>query len=864
MGCLDEQTVVAFVSGGLNGAALAEVERHLVDCPACTALVAVAAPEGSAPAAPVVPAAGATVGRYRLLRLVGRGGIGEVWAAHDPELDRNVAIKILRGDTYVDDVDSARLLREARAIANLTHPNVVAMYDVGTAAGRVFLAMELVDGETLAAWLDRAGRTLDEIVRVFVMAGRGLGAAHRAGIIHRDFKPQNVMVAADGGVRVTDFGLAARGGGKNDPRLTRIGSILGTPIYMAPEQLRGEPVDARADQFGFCVALYEALYGERPFPGSSFSELRAAVLAGRPRPAPATTRVPGRLRAVLLRGLAVDREGRFPDMDALLAALIAAARGGGHQAKRLAILGAAAFTVAAASALGWRHLRAPRASNACSDVRARLASAWPMTDDDGRRHDVHAAFLASAVPDALRRYDCTAAALDAYASAWATAAAQSCEAAVGGQAPPRAGSALQTSACLDQRLTELDALTEVLAHSDAGVVRKAIDAALSLPPVALCNDAAALRAQVLPPETPALRVRVDGLQDRLLRLRAMAAAGQDWQALQPIGALLGEVRAAGYAPLLAETLLVSARIRSPFDPEGAVPLYEEAFDRSRAIHNDLSAAEAAIQLCAIVGAVQHKFEAGDRWAHTAEELVERGHQDRLRARLLANRAALNAARGRWRLAAADLSAAVAASEQTPGPAPPQLAAALVSLARADLALGAPDQALDASSRALDIVTAIYPADSYEVAGARLARGAALLALAHPEDARPELEAALESFERALGRDHPLLADPMTALGQLALQKGHPGDARALLERAWEMRSTHVADGGAREETAFSLALAVWDAAPADRRHAIELAEEARDGYSALPDLSWRLAAIDRWLDARRARGPARRAHSPAL
>ena len=230
----------------------------------------------------------------------------------------------MRGDTYPDEIEAARMMREARAIAKVSHPNLVTVYDVGSAGGRVFVAMELIEGDTVAAWLDHKRRTRDEILRVFIMAGRGLAAAHRAGIIHRDFKPQNVMVSPDGAVRVMDFGLAAIKQtlhGPKAPRLTRIGSILGTPLYMSPEQLCGQTVDPRADQFSFCVALYEALYGERPFAGDNFAELRAAVLEGKPRPATVASRVPARLRALLLRGLSVVPGRRFPDMDALLTTL---------------------------------------------------------------------------------------------------------------------------------------------------------------------------------------------------------------------------------------------------------------------------------------------------------------------------------------------------------------------------------------------------------------------------------------------------------------------------------------------------------------------------------------------------------------
>ena len=312
MDCLDEETVVAFVNGALRGPALAAVERHLVDCPACATLIAVAAPPSRSGGRPGSPAPELAVGRYRLLQLVGRGGMGEVYAAYDPELDRRVAIKILRADARADNnVEAARLAREAQAVARLSHPNVVAIYDVGSSAGRMFLAMELVEGETLAVWLAQHTRTTSEILSMFLMAGRGLAAAHRAGIVHRDFKPQNVMVARDGSARVMDFGLAAAGGGPGQThqvRLTKAGAILGTPLYMSPEQMVGQTVDPRADQFSFCVALWEALHGARPFEGSTVLELRGDVLAGRPRPGPLRSRVPRRIQAALLRGLAVDRD----------------------------------------------------------------------------------------------------------------------------------------------------------------------------------------------------------------------------------------------------------------------------------------------------------------------------------------------------------------------------------------------------------------------------------------------------------------------------------------------------------------------------------------------------------------------------
>jgi hypothetical protein len=217
-----------------------------------------------------------------------------------------------------------RLVREARSMAQVNHPHVVAVYDVGVADGTTYIAMELVSGTSLRFWQQQP-HTVAEIVEAYIAAGRGLAAAHAAGIVHRDFKPDNCLVGSDGRIRVTDFGLAAARPSESprpaDLGLTASGSVLGTPAYMAPEQFTGGNVDPRTDQFNFCVALYEALYGSRPFKGKTFDELGDHVCAGKVRPPPAGSRVSGALRALVLRGLRVRPGDRFPTMDHLLAQL---------------------------------------------------------------------------------------------------------------------------------------------------------------------------------------------------------------------------------------------------------------------------------------------------------------------------------------------------------------------------------------------------------------------------------------------------------------------------------------------------------------------------------------------------------------
>jgi len=271
------------------------------------------------------PIAGKAFGRYTLGERLGAGAMGVVWRARDPKLGRDVALKLLkRHDPTLMD----RLVREAQSMAQVSHPNVVGVYDVGVAEGNAYIAMELVTGKSLRGWQSAKDRTVPEIVAAYVAAGRGLAAAHRAGIVHRDFKPDNVLVGDDERVRVTDFGLAAakpsESGIKHsiaDVSLTTSGSVLGTPAYMAPEQFTGGNVDPRTDQFNFCASLYEALYGERPFEGKTFDELADNVIEGRVKAAPSGTQIAGGLRAIIVRGLSAKPGDRFATMDHLLAEL---------------------------------------------------------------------------------------------------------------------------------------------------------------------------------------------------------------------------------------------------------------------------------------------------------------------------------------------------------------------------------------------------------------------------------------------------------------------------------------------------------------------------------------------------------------
>ncbi|MFP2906136.1 protein kinase domain-containing protein [Pyxidicoccus sp. 3LFB2] len=371
--CPDENLLAGFATGVLSATAVPQVEAHLDGCADCRALVGAVAAESSVPDAhlpdaptrldtgaptlfeagrePVLPP-GTRLGPYVLHELLGAGGMGVVYAAEDPRLGRRVALKLLHPlRAGAESENRTRLLREAQAMARLSHPNVLPVFELGTADGRDFLAMEWVEGTTLGGWLRARERSWREVLELFLAAGAGLAAAHRAGLVHRDFKPANVLVGLDGRPRVTDFGLARQGASAPEHVLpgptdatgvaTLTGAVAGTPAYMSPEQRAGRPVDARSDQYSFCVALHEALHGERP------DRPQARSTASRP--------VPKHVRTALARGLASRPEDRFPSMDALLAALSRA------PARPLPLRLASALLLLGSglAVLLWNHAREP-------------------------------------------------------------------------------------------------------------------------------------------------------------------------------------------------------------------------------------------------------------------------------------------------------------------------------------------------------------------------------------------------------------------------------------------------------------------------------------------------------------------------
>jgi eukaryotic-like serine/threonine-protein kinase len=585
--------------------------------------------DGRAPVAPAAPEQppGRDAGQlYVLLDRIGEGAMGVVHAAWDRELNRKVALKLVRPDRR-QARGQARLVREAQAMAALRHENVVQVYDVGTLDDRVFVAMEFVEGASLRGWLASRPRRWPEVVRVFVAAGRGLRAAHAAGLVHRDFKPDNVLIGDDGVVRVADFGLAREADIVADdagaaaqiptaaaPTQTE---LAGTPAYMAPELLQGGRADARSDQFAFAVALYEAVHGRLPFPGDSLADILAAM--GKPL-APPSRDLPAWLREAIARGLARAPGDRFPSMDALLAALD---RDPAARRRRLtAAAGAAVALVAVAGT--WWLARGPRA--VCTGAERRLAGAW----DDTVKGKIRAAFAATKLPFAADTARGVVEKLDAYGRLLVATTRDSCEATqLRREQSPEVMDLRAT--CVAQRLVELRALAGVLGRADETVVRSALGAAGTLSDAKTCDDVEALRRPVALPSDPAVRARAEQLQQKVAEGRALFEAGKRDRAREVLDEARKAAAQLGYAPVEAEALLHAAFAR---EETGYVwePYFHQAIQRAEAGRHDEVKGWAAARLAWGVGVGRERIAEGRSWAQLALAAGERIGSARVQAR----------------------------------------------------------------------------------------------------------------------------------------------------------------------------------------------------------------------------------------
>ncbi|MGQ0505834.1 MAG: serine/threonine-protein kinase, partial [Myxococcaceae bacterium] len=493
MPCPPETAILDFAQGALSRAEAEALHGHLDSCETCQRLVGEAARTSQArprQAAPPPLPRGSTVDRYLILEELGVGGMGVVYAAFDPQLDRKIALKLLRADLSANAERRIRLLGEAQALARVSNPHVVTVYEAKAIGDQVFVTMELIEGRTLGQWLRAEQRPWREVLDVFLKAGEGLRAAHEGGVVHRDFKPDNVLLGQEGRVFVTDFGLARRFDANVAvdaglvEGLTRSGEALGTPAYMAPEQWAGEETTAASDQFSFCVALHEGLYGERPFAGSRTTQLREAVARGELKPVRKDSHVPAWLRRVLLQGLAVSPSKRHPSMGALLQALR-------HDPLKVWRKPIAVFTAASLIAIGIVIGATRSTQPPCQGAEQRLAGIW----DAERKQQVTNALRSSSSTAAEGAARGVERALNAYAAQWVTQHQDACEATRVRGDQSEAMLDLRMN-CLAHRARDLQALTELFVRRRGEEVELAVQAAYSLPPLKECAETETLAAQV--------------------------------------------------------------------------------------------------------------------------------------------------------------------------------------------------------------------------------------------------------------------------------------------------------------------------------------------------------------------------------
>ncbi|MCY1064621.1 serine/threonine-protein kinase [Nannocystis sp. RBIL2] len=737
----------------------------------------------------------ARIGRYRLLHRLGAGAMGEVHLAVDDELDRPIAIKLVHPH-LADPRSTARLRGEARALARLAHPNVVHVYEVGEHDGRTYLAMERIEGGSLREWLGgRPGPRWEQVLAAYVDAGRGLAAAHRAGVIHRDFKPDNVLRAADGRVAVVDFGLAALERGDTapgeshagtgtawpglGPTLDRTSEIAGTPAYMPPEQFRGH-ADARADQFALCVSLYEGLWGNRPFARRTLAD----VLHGRVDWVPAEPprgAVAAWLWPILRRGLQFEPGRRWDDVDALLAA-IEAGLAGRRRRRRVALSGLAALGVGLLSGASVAWWGTAPVVDDCAALERELDDTWGAE----ARAQLGQRFAGAGAAEGMAWLADSAApvlaGLDRWRGRWLAARGALCRARAGGDPVvlDRLGR------CLERHRGAAQALVAALQGGEAAVLRAAPRAVLQLEDPQACEAEA---RQGGPPAPPAaLAAEVQQVRELLARAEAELHTGRveaAWAGALPLAA---RAEALGHAPLTAEVQLALGRVAvARGRSQDGQERLEQAADTAEAAHHDRVVASSWRHMAMVAATEAPDLAAGRQWLRRADAASARVGLDASTA------ARLEATRGGLSLLAREFDLAV------------------TQLRAAEAALTGQGDLLHASHAASNL-------------------GSALLGRGETAAAREAFERALGQRERVFGPRHPEVARAAYNLAQAlrgAAGAGadHEALAGELLRRAvaiWQdTDEARTLDAG---RAAFVLAQLELDAGRFER--AVALAEDA--------------------------------------
>ncbi len=731
--CLDEAALIAFAEKADVNGSRNEMERHLDGCARCRDLLVQLTQLGLLTTgnrlSATLPAEadaeetlhpGAQLARYRVRELLGQGGWGSVFAADDPALHRKVALKVSRAPpSEQQEASNHQLLREAQTIAQLRHPGVVSIYDVGIEDGRVFIAMELMTGGTLGDWLRARPRPWREVLEVFIRAGQGLSAAHEAGLVHRDFKPANVLMGEAGRACLTDFGLSKPAGAGEQLQAT---GWVGTPAYMAPEQLAGGSGSALSDQFSYAVALYEGLSGSRPFEGSTMRTLHDAMKRGLSREQ--LKALPAPLRGVLSRALAFAPEARFESLAALLRALSRAAG-----ARRRALSWAAGLGMACAA--GAAVTQRIRAARACERETATLSRVW----NEAEARALQARFQGTGLEFAAPSFVEVRRQLDAFGQTWTELTRETCAGARDGGVSPAV--AAQRRACLKDSRLRFSATLDLLKQMDRSGVAGAPLLTGALPRPNECRSARAVTG-----DSPVDERRLDEVRQQAARAWALGNAQRFKEMEEPLAKMAVGLAAVSSPVLQGELHFLRGRSKSQLGAaKEARQSFEEALIVGHASAQDALIARTYIDLAALVGIEQGRREEASQLFRYAEAATSRLGPSPLRS-------ALHRKWAWFRMKSGDEAGSITSAREA------------VAAARASFG----EQTLEVAS-ALDVLGVVS-----------LQAGDSAQALASHQK-------ALELRERILGPSHPSLAAVLGNMAHVYRQQTRYDDALACLERA---------------------------------------------------------------------------------
>jgi eukaryotic-like serine/threonine-protein kinase len=859
-------------------------------------------------------APGARVGRYELVELVGRGGSGVVYRAHDPELSRAVALKLIASaDGSAPRGTQARLLEEAQILARLSHPNIVAAYDVGIHDGFVYIVMELIDGVPLSEWL-HGSHSRAEILEVLVAAGRGLAAAHAASVVHRDFKPANVMVSRDGRVRVVDFGLAqtsdvearvshstsaaSDAGCKSsdaEPMSPAAGATLtssrssalsGTPGYIAPEQLLGKAADSGSDQFSYAVTAFVALVGRQPYPdelAGSGSALRGAA----PPDWPAS--IPRKLRRIVERGLAPRAEDRYPSVAALVAELEHVASPLRRRRVVLGLLATACASLVTSGVL----LRDDAAGATCSIEESAFRGVW----DADRRAAVEQTFRATGRSNASEAFELVSGRLDTFTAQWLAMRRASCEATHVRREQPERVMALRAS-CLDRAREAAKALVTALTEVDGSALEAV---AGGLPPsLAACDHLDPAEADSGPTD-PVLRAKLDEVELGIAVTRALITAGRGPQSIERASRTLEVARSTAHPRTLAAATAELARARMAAartveEKTAAEELLKDAIQRAAAAGDGAVLARTSSYLFVNVAYMQRRIQEAEAMLPTVEAVIAlAGNAPEQRIELLMGKEAIQTehmqldeaiqtldevirlapsienevrryginASSTQALIYSELGnhdAAIAAQRRTVdglraayGASHPRMLVALVNLARTLSRAKLREQALETLAE-LRRLAATMPPTEPRLENLPQIEGEVWQNLGDCGRAVPFLREALARFSAAYGADHPRTTDVLTPLGTCLAEQHQVAEAITHLERALQNRRERGETPSSIAFQAFDLAKVLW-LVPQRRERAAALVSEAKalwkqDGASP--------SKIEEWLGGHEAAAPMKR------